>query len=114
MTDQQPALPGLDQISNADTLMEQAAGTLIKKLRDDGRLTDEHVLVCQLILDLSRAVGMSARAGKAAGMAMAARELREAIALLPKTVNDEFAGLIGKLNEAKAAPKPRTRKPAAE
>lgn len=100
MTESQPTLPGLDSPRPDATPMEQAARDTITRLRDEGRLTDQHQVPAQLVIDLARAVGISAEAGKAAGMAMAARELREALLLLPQTVNDEFGNLQRELEEA--------------
>lgn len=86
-----PELPGFEDLRPDATAMEKAAHKLLKKLRDDGLLNDEHVLIEATIIDLSRAVGMSAQSGKAAGMAMAAKELREFMALLPKLEDDEWS-----------------------
>ncbi|HEY4267097.1 MAG TPA: hypothetical protein VGM94_02785 [Galbitalea sp.] len=100
MSDPAPMLPGFEDLQPGETRMELAARRQIAKLREDGRLTDEHIIVEQMILDLSRAVGISAQKGRAAGVALAARELREAIALLPKTMSDEFADLQAELARA--------------
>lgn len=63
--------------------IEVAAVRHIEFLHSRGLLGPEHGLTAQLILDLSRSVGMGARAGKAAGVALAARQLMDAMALLP-------------------------------
>jgi len=100
MTDE--PLAGLEGLRSDMTPMELAAKQQLDQLRAEGRLTDQHVIVEQLILALARGVGESAARGRAAGVALAARELREAIALLPQSVNDEFADLAAQLTAANA------------
>lgn len=115
MTDRTPPLDGLGDIRADQTPMEAAARRQLAQLRADGKLTDQHIIVEQLVLDLARAIGESAAKGRAAGVALAARELREALELLPHTVNDEFAELAEKMRQAneEANAKSATRKPPA-
>lgn len=101
MTNSTPQLPGFDDVRPDQTAMEKAAHRVLDKLADDGLLTSEHDLIKQTIVDLSRAVGISAQNGKAAGMAMAAKELREFMALLPKLEDDEWSQELRKI-EAEA------------
>lgn len=78
--------------------MELAAQKFIKVLHDNGLLKAEHVLSVQLVLDLSRSIGLSAEKGRASGMALASRELREVMAALPSMASetglDEFTTAI--------------------
>lgn len=104
MPDTQPELPGLGTIRPDADRLEKAARALLEQLREKGLIQAEHVLLEQIILDLSRAVGISAQSGKAAGMAMAAKELREYLALLPKANDDAFQQLLDELNSDSKKP----------
>lgn len=104
MTDTQPELPGLGNIRPDADRLERAAMSLLEQLRAKDLIQPEHVLLEQIILDLSRAVGISAQSGKAAGMAMAAKELREYLALLPKANDDAFQQLLDELNSGSTRP----------
>lgn len=99
MTETQPTLPGMAPGRPDRTATEVAAQSILDRLRNEGQLKAEHALIAQLVLDLARAVGISADKGRASGVALAARELREAIALLPKSSADALAALLGGLDD---------------
>lgn len=101
--DPQPMLAGLEPPTHPMTEIEKVARSAIDKLRAEGRLLDHHELAAQAVIDLARGVGEGARSGKSAGMAMAAKELREFMLLLPQTINDEFGALQEELRQANAA-----------
>jgi hypothetical protein len=90
VTNSTPELDGFESLRPDATAMEKAAHRIIGKLRAEGLLHDEHDLIAQTIVELSRAVGISAQSGKAAGMAMAAKELREFMTLLPAAEDDDL------------------------
>lgn len=101
--DSDPFLPGLEPPEAGATRLERAAHEQIQHLRDAGLLTSDHAIAVQLVLDLSRAIGISARNGRASAMALAAKELREALALLPTATNDDaFDQLMRQLQEQTA------------
>lgn len=96
--DLEPFLPGMASLEPAATPMERAARLQIASLRDRGMLTADHAIVVQLVLDLARAIGLSAGKGRASALAMAAKELREAVALLPGDgADDGFDELMKRL-----------------
>jgi len=97
MTESQPFLPGMAPLDPGPTPLERAARIQIQKLADDGLLNENHAIAVQLVLDLSRAIGVSATRGRASAMALAAKELREALALLPANDTDEFSTLMAQL-----------------
>lgn len=97
MDDTQPFLPGMAPLDAGPSPLEQAARLQIKHMRDRNLLTHEHAIAVQLVLDLARAIGVSATRGRASAMALAARELREALLLLPAGDTDEFAELMKQL-----------------
>lgn len=83
MTESQPTLPGLDDAMPATTAMEKAARMQIQQLRADGMLGPENAITVALVLDLARVVGISCQKGRAAGAALAARQLLDAMEKLP-------------------------------
>lgn len=99
MDDTQPFLPGMAPLETGPTALEQAARLQIQQLRDRNLLTADHAIAVQLVLDLSRAIGVSATRGRASAMALASKELREALALLPAGGTDEFDELMKQLQE---------------
>lgn len=90
----QPFLPGMSDVAPALTGMERAARVMLGRLDAQNLLDDGHALTVQLILDLSAVIGRAALKGQAAGMALASRELREAIALLPTAGNDAWEQMM--------------------
>jgi hypothetical protein len=102
-------LPGLEPPtppaeSTEPTRMELAAAKLLEQLRADGLLKAEHVLAEALILELCRAIGGSGAKGRASAVALASRELREALALLPKTGADAYKELVDDVNDDEVHP----------
>lgn len=98
MNPDQTALPGLSIPEPEKTAMEKAAQTYIDSLRESQLLQPHHVLTEQLILELARAIGLSAVKGRAAGMALASKQLMEAMESLPQPVgNDDFALFLEEL-----------------
>lgn len=97
MTQTQPPLPGMADLAPAETPLEVAARLQIEDLRSRGLLDQSHAITVQLVLDLARVVGLSAAKGKAAGAALAARQLQDAVAALPSARADSFEQLSSKL-----------------
>lgn len=74
-------------------------------------------MLCQLVLDLSRAVGLGTASGRASAAAMAAAQLREAWLMLPAMdpgtgLNDEWDKLAQDLREAADTERARQRQQA--
>lgn len=97
--DLSPFLPGMEALSPAPTAMETAARVMLAHLNEQGLLGPQHALQVQLVMDLARAIGISAQKGRAAGMALASRELREAFALLPQSTDDAFSAFMKDLKQ---------------
>lgn len=100
-----PTLPGLElpaARSGPVTQLESEARAHIDALRAAGRLNEGHRLLVALVLDLARTVGIGAVTGKAAGVAMASRQLLDAMAQLPALVDevssDEWAQVLAALS----------------
>lgn len=83
MAESSPFLPGLGDLEPAATAMEVAARKQLERLAADGMIDESHAIVVQLVLDLARAVGLSTNKGRAAGAALAARQLMDALDRLP-------------------------------
>lgn len=92
-------IPGLT-VNEYRPPLEKAANEYISELEKQGLIKPVHALTVQLVKDLARAAGISARDGKASGMAMATKELREAMALLPSGGSDALAEIQQKMLEA--------------
>lgn len=100
-----PTLPGLElptARSGPMTQLETEARAHIEALRDAGRLGAGHRLLVALVLDLARTVGIGSSTGKAAGVAMASRQLLDAMAQLPalepETGSDEWGQVVAALS----------------
>ncbi|MBM7052225.1 hypothetical protein [Rothia sp. ZJ1223] len=90
-------IPGYGSVGKP--ALERAAEKLVKKLAEDQKLNESHVLTVQMILDLARVCGLSADKGRASAVALASRELREVLASLPgadMTLEDEFNEMMEK------------------
>ena len=100
MDDNAPVLPGLNTAGQASNTMLRAATEYVATLRADGLLSGHHVLTVQLVLGLAEAIGKAAAKGQAAAMAMASKELREAMAMLPAPAasGDAFTKFLQELN----------------
>lgn len=101
----QPTLPGLSLPSSGVTDLERAALASMEALDADGVLEPRHALTVQLVLELSRVIGAGVRTGKTAAVAMAAKQLLEAIESLPTPApdpgdKDPWAELERRLAEA--------------
>ena len=100
-----PMLPGLDGLADrrgsGTVALERIALEHVQALADAGRIGAGDRLLVALIIDLARAVGMSSAYGKAAGAAMAARQLLDAMDKLPPLVEeggaDEWAAVVAAL-----------------
>lgn len=94
----QPTLPGLTLPGSGQSVpLEDAALATIAALDRAGALQDTDALTIQLVLELSRAVGAGVRNGRASAAAMAAKELRELIGMLPKVTGGDEGGAWGEL-----------------
>lgn len=99
----QPTLDGLTLPNPAHASgMERAALTTIRRLDELDLLDEADTLTVQLVIELARAVGAGVRNGRASAVAMAAKELREALATLPEVPRsgDAFDELARQLAEA--------------
>lgn len=98
----QPTFPGLgSQSSGLVSGLEAAALTTIEALDRQHLLGPEHTLTVQLVVELARAVAAGVRSGRASAVALAAKELREALATLPEPVvkaNDEWLAFVSSLS----------------
>lgn len=118
MTTRDVPLPGLEAIEiepghlvashGGLTPLEVAARRSLAALDAAGVLTEAHALPMALVLDLSRAVAVGTRTGKASAAAMAAAQLREAFAMLPDlpagtAEDDPWTLLVAELRKAGAA-----------
>jgi hypothetical protein len=86
----QPSFEGLDLdppsigLGGSSSAIEKSAVTTIKALDSAGLLTDRHAVTCQLIIELSRAVGRGLAYGKVSvATATLAKQLLDAIDSLP-------------------------------
>ncbi|AYN56957.1 hypothetical protein PBI_ATRAXA_1 [Arthrobacter phage Atraxa] len=70
--------------SDMDNPMLKAARAQLRMLDDAGLLKPEHALQAQMVLSLADVMGKSQAKGQASAMSFASKELREAMALLPK------------------------------
>lgn len=97
-----PVLPGLGGAGTPSNRLGQAATELIQTLRDQQLIEPHHVLTIQLVEDLAVVAGKAAAKGQAAAMAMATKELREAMALLPVPADagDALTEFMAKFEEA--------------
>lgn len=98
-------LPGLtlDSLRTIQTPIEREAVAQLEALNRAGVLNEGHRLVVALILDLCRTIGIGAATGRAAGTAMAARQLLDAMDKLPPLVpehdpHDDWADVVRALS----------------
>lgn len=77
---EQDALPGLGWSTGpADGPMVKAAHATLEALRRLDKVGDEHALLVQLIVSLAGAIDQGVIRGRASAVAMASKELREAL-----------------------------------
>jgi hypothetical protein len=81
-------LPGMEPETTHTGYAEAAARRTIAALHSEGLVQERHAVICAVIVQCARAVDAS---GKAYGVAQAAKELREAFALL--VPEDEGGGV---------------------
>jgi hypothetical protein len=99
MTTITPEIPGLEIPTPPATDIERQVDATIAALREAELLLPRHEAQVGLVQLLARKLGMVAGYGQAYGVAMLARELREALAALPDVPEgsderDEFAQLV--------------------
>lgn len=81
--------------SDMEPAMLKAAKSYLNELRKEKLIDGTHILACQLVLSLAEAIGKAAAKGQASAMSFASKELREAMAMLPKkTAVDSFEQLM--------------------
>lgn len=109
MTDQLPMppdpepLPGMEDPQGPTSELEQAVRRTLRALRDQDLLEPRHAGTMELALVLARAVDAGVRSRRASAAAMAARELRETLAMLPEpeaTPSDAWDQLVEELLDA--------------
>ena len=99
----QPTFDGLTLPTGTTTPLEVAAQATLAALDADGLLEPRHALTSQLVLDLSSSIGAGVRTGKTAAVALAARQLLDALASLPAPMaadDPSLAELFEKLDAA--------------
>ncbi|MCM3577440.1 hypothetical protein M3686_04735 [Micrococcus luteus] len=103
-TENTSVLPGFEQIGTPPNALAAAAEELIKRLHEQQLIEAHHVLTVQLVRELAGVMGKAAAKGQAAAMALASKELREAMAMLPQPANadDALTTFMAKFDEAAA------------
>jgi hypothetical protein len=99
----QPTFEGLTLPSGPTTPLEVAARATLAAMDAEGLLKGRHAVTAQLVLDLARVIGDGVRLGKTAAVALAARQLLDAVASLPSgddKPDDAFDRLLKELEEA--------------
>lgn len=99
--DSQLELPGLAASDRAESAMVTAARSTIQALHTLGKLEPRHAVLTQLILSLAEAIDRGTRTGRASAVAMASKELREALLQLDPPPEDGDAGLEARAELAK-------------
>lgn len=99
-------LPELAARTN-DSPMVAAARTTLEQLHRDGLISVRNAVMVQLVLSLAEAIDGGRRNGRASAVAMAAKELREAILILdpppeggPVGGEDKLAAFIAAVETA--------------
>jgi hypothetical protein len=92
MTDEQLTLPGLQvNPDRPDTAMVSAARVTLLALRESRQLGPKDALLAQLVLTLAAAIDKGTGSGRASAVAMASKELREALLMLDPPPEDSDA-----------------------
>ncbi|MBF0808518.1 hypothetical protein E4U03_07835 [Rothia nasimurium] len=88
--------------SYAKSSLRLAAEAHIQKIKDEDLLTEETYLIAQLTLDLAQVCGVAVAKGSASAVAMASKELRETLAMLPDVSggNSDFRAMAEKFGIA--------------
>lgn len=101
--DYTPVLPGLEMPTRLQAEMVGAVRSTFAALDEAGLLEPRHAALMQLCLELADSVAAAKVSRRATAVALAARELRETLALLPVpevVENDGWADLESALRRA--------------
>lgn len=79
-----PALPGLDPPAAPVSALERAVERTLSALEADGLLVERHAAIAELCRTMARTVAIGVLSRRSTGAAMAAAELRQALAMLPE------------------------------
>lgn len=96
-------LPGMSRLTDPSGRCVAAVEATLAALHAADLLEPRHAATAQLCLELALAVEHGLASRRASAVALAARELREALASLPEpqqTGGDAFAQLLEELNNA--------------
>lgn len=86
-------LPGLDGPREYESPMVVAARQTLAALAELDRLEPRHAVLTQLILSLAEAIDRGTRTGRASAVALASKELREALLQLDPPPEDGDASV---------------------
>ncbi len=100
-----PALPGIDPPRGPSSPLEKAVDRTLTALAASGLLEERHAGICELCRVMAQTVSIGVASRRSSGAALAAKELREALAMLPAPPEgngamDEWEALARKLSEA--------------
>lgn len=111
-TDRRPWQPSFEGVVPQAELRDRTSSALVdsvyatlRALDAEQLLTATHAATCQLCIELAHAVTAGVRSGRASAVALAARELREALATLPEPVappSDEWRDFVDSLRGDRA------------
>ena len=101
--DYTPILPGLDVPNRLEPALLSALRTTFAALDADGLLEPRHAALMQLCTELAESVANAKVSRRATAVALAARELRETLALLPEPAVSEDDGWKGLEDALRAA-----------
>lgn len=89
MMEPQPTLPGMEPLTPHASSLERAARAQLDYLDEQHLLGPQHALVVSLVREAAKVAGAAAQGGKGAAFALASKELREALSLLPQAAGPE-------------------------
>lgn len=100
-----PALPGIDPPPGPQSPLEVAVDRTLAALHASGLITERHAGIAELCRVMAKTVSIGVASRRSSGAALAAKELREALAMLPEPAAadgamDEWEALARKLSEA--------------
>lgn len=100
--DPQPTLPGMEPLSPHASPLETAAHAQLAYLGEQNLLGPQHALTVALVRQAAQVCGAAAMAGRGSAFALASKELREAMALLPTAAGpqDPFEKLVEDMKAA--------------
>lgn len=87
-----PALPGIDPPPGPVTPLEAAVDRTLAALNEAGLLSERHAGICELCRVMAKTVSIGVASRRSSGAALAAKELREALAMLPEPPAGDAAG----------------------